>query len=122
MVGIDPDGRTAALNRAERQDVDEARADVREAYERGRKDERASRKRHPFLMTVTFVAAICGVALLALAAVNGSFASGGQVVDQNLSLAADRAGPQVRQAAGQAGQSLRSAGRLAKPKATDSAG
>lgn len=124
MVGarIDPDDRTAALSRAEQQDIDEARADVREAYERGRKDERASRKRHPLLMTLTFIFAICGLALLAIAAVNGSFASGGAVVDQNLSIAADQTGPQVRQAASQAGQSLRDAGEAAKPKTSDTAG
>ena len=124
MVGarIDPDDRTAALSRAEQQDIDEARADVREAYERGRKDERASRKRHPLLMTLLFVAAICGVALLGLAAVNGSFSRGGSVADQNLTAAVNTAEPQVRAAASQAGQSLRDAGEAAKPKASDTAG
>lgn len=78
---------------------DTVRADLREAYERGRKDARAGRKRHPVLMTFTVVAAIVGVVLLALAAINGSFGQAGRVVDQNLAVAADRAEPVVRDAA-----------------------
>jgi hypothetical protein len=107
-----------AASRAEALDLKEVKADVREAYERGRQDERASRRRHPIFMTLTFVAAICGVALLALAAANGSFGAGGNVADQNLSAAVNKAEPQVRDAASQAGQSLRDAGRAAKAKAT----
>ena len=84
-------GDRIALSRAEQLDIEEVRADVREAYERGRKDERASRRRHPVFMTLTFIAAICGVILLALAAVNGSFAGGGGVADETLSAALNRA-------------------------------
>ena len=122
MVGarLDPDDRTSALNRAEQLDIKEAQADIREAYERGRRDERASRKRHPIFMTFTFIAAICGVVLLALAAVNGSFTRGGDVADQNLQAAINKAEPQVRGAATQAGQSLHDAGQAAKAKATGS--
>jgi len=86
------------------------RADIREAYERGRKDERASRKRHPILMTFTFIAAAVGVVLMALAAYNGSFGRAGGVVDNNLAVAATQAEPVVRDAARDAGQSLREAG------------
>ena len=120
MVGarLDPDDRTAAMSRAEQLDIKEAQADIREAYERGRKDERASRRRHPVFMTFTFIAAICGVALLALAAINGSFAGGGSVADHNLNAAVNKAEPQVRDAASQAGQSLRDAGSAAKAKTT----
>lgn len=105
-------------------DLDRAdlRADLREAYERGRRDERATRKRHPIGMTITFVAAIIGVVLLALAAVNGSFTRAGGVVDQNLNVAANRAEPAVRDAADNAGQSLRNAGESVKSKAADTAG
>ena len=80
-------GDRIALSRAEQLDIEEVRADVREAYERGRKD----RRRHPVFMTLTFIAAICGVILLALAAVNGSFAGGGGVADETLSAALNRA-------------------------------
>jgi cytochrome bd-type quinol oxidase subunit 1 len=115
---IDTSDRTAALSRAEELDLKEVQADVRDAYERGRKDERASRRRHPVFMTLLFVAAICGAALLTLAAVNGSFAGGGTVADQNLKAAVVKAEPKVRDAANQAGQSLRDAGTEAKAKVT----
>jgi hypothetical protein len=115
---IDTSDRTAALSRAEELDLKEVQADVRDAYERGRKDERASRRRHPVFMTLLFVAAICGAALLTLAAVNGSFAGGGSVADQNLNAAVVKAEPKVRDAANQAGQSLRDAGTEAKAKVT----
>jgi hypothetical protein len=118
----DPQDGASALSRAEQLDLNEVRADVREAYERGRRDERASRRRHPIFMTFTFIAAACGVVFLVLAAVNGSFTRAGGVVDQNLSIAVSRAAPQVRDAAGQAGQSLRDAGAAAKAKADGSAG
>jgi hypothetical protein len=93
------------------------KADLRAAYERGRNDERAARKRHPLLMTVTFLLALVGVVLLALAAVNGSFGRAGGVVDKQLNVAADRAAPMVDQAASNAGDSLRDAGRSAKAQA-----
>lgn len=99
-----------------------AKADLREAYERGRRDERASRRRHPVAMTLTVVAALVGVIVLGLAAVNGSFSRAGGVVDQNLNTAVTRAEPQVRDAAAQAGQSLRDAGKSVKQKAADTAG
>lgn len=121
MVGgrLDTDDRTASLSRAEQLDIQDVQADVREAYERGRKDERASRRRHPIGMTLLVVAAICGVALLGLAAVNGSFSAGGSVADQNLNAAVNQAEPQVRDAASQAGQSLRDAGQAAKAKVAE---
>lgn len=84
------DDRTATLNRAEAVDLKEARADLREAYDRGRKDERASRRRHPIVMTLLWVAAIVGVIVLALAAVNGSFQSAGAAIDQGLASAVNR--------------------------------
>ena len=99
-----------------------ARADLREAYERGRRDERASRRRHPVAMTLTVVAALVGVVLLALAAVNGSFSRAGGVVDENLNTAVTKAEPQVRDAAAQAGQSLRDAGQSVRQKADGDAG
>ncbi len=88
---------------------DPDRLDLREAYDRGRKDERARRKRHPVLMTFTFIAAIVGVIVLALAALNGSFGTAGQVVDQNLDAAATQAAPVVRDVAADASQTVRNA-------------
>ena len=88
---------------------DPDRLDLREAYVRGRRDERASRKRHPVLMTLMFLAAAVGVALMVLAAVNGSFGTAGKVVDQNLAVAADKAEPVVRDAASDAGAAVNNA-------------
>jgi hypothetical protein len=93
------------------------KADLREAYERGRRDERANRKRRPLVMTMTFLLALVGVVLLALAAVTGSFSRGGGVVDRQLNVAADRAAPAVREAAGDAGRNLRQAGESARSRA-----
>lgn len=123
MVGarLDADDPTAVRSRVDPADIREARADLREAYDRGRRDERASRRRHPVFMTFLFVAALCGVALLGLAAINGSFSAGGSVADQNLNAAVNRAEPAARDAASQAGQSLRDAGAAAKAKTTGSA-
>lgn len=107
----------------ERRDAqaDDLKADLREAYERGRRDERSTRKRHPVLMTFTFIAAAVGLALMALAAFNGSFTRAGGVVDQNLSVAANRAEPAVRDAASDAGEALRDAGQSAKTEAAEPA-
>jgi hypothetical protein len=91
----------------ETQDFD--RQDLREAYNRGRRDERAGRKRHPVLMTLLFLAAAAGAVIIALAAVNGSFGGAGQVVDQNLTVAADKAEPAVRNAASDASQAVKNA-------------
>ncbi|HEY0435143.1 MAG TPA: hypothetical protein VGC92_00785, partial [Phenylobacterium sp.] len=71
-------------------DVREMATDLREAYERGRRDERSSRRRHPIGMTLMFLAALVGVIILVLAAVNGSFSGAGQVVDSALSAATNR--------------------------------
>lgn len=84
--------------------------ELRAAYERGRRDERKARKRHPVLMALTVVVAVLGVVLLGLAVKEGSFARSGQAVDQSLTVAADRAEPVAREAAADAGQSLREVG------------
>ncbi|MFL5297456.1 MAG: hypothetical protein ACJ798_13830 [Phenylobacterium sp.] len=94
MVGA----RVADDGRIDSSDTHAIGADLREAYERGRRDERASRRRHPIFMTLTFAAAVVGVVLLALAAVNGSFTQAGSVVDQNLSIAAGQAQSKVADA------------------------
>jgi hypothetical protein len=92
-------------------------ADLRAAYERGRRDERAARRRHPMLMTLTVLTAVVGLVLLALAAINGSFGRAGGVVDEQIAAAADQAGPKVRAAADNAGQELHDATRSARSDA-----
>ena len=95
--------------------------DLQAAYERGRRDERRSRKRHPLMMTLTFAAAAVGVVVLFLAASNGSFQQGGANVDRNLEVAADRAEPVVRGAVANTGKAIENAGQDMKTKAPDSA-
>ncbi|WP_310541269.1 hypothetical protein [Phenylobacterium sp.] len=73
--------------------------EVRNAYERGRRDERKARKRHPIMMTLTFAAALVGSLVLALAIKEGSFARSGGIVDHGLALATNRAQPVVMDAA-----------------------
>jgi hypothetical protein len=85
---------------------DADRADLRAAYERGRADQRATRKRHPVFMTFLFVAAAVGAIVMGLALVNGSFGGAGKIVDQNLTVAADKAEPVVRDAASDAGKAV----------------
>jgi predicted anti-sigma-YlaC factor YlaD len=91
------------------------KADLREAYDRGRNDERARRKRHPIGMTLTFAAAAVGVVILALALVNGSFTAAGSQVDQGLRIAK----PAASQAASNAGDQLRDAAAQARTKAAN---
>ncbi len=94
---------------SDRDAIRDERADLREAYQRGRDDARAARRRHPFLMTLTVLIAAVGLVVLALAAVNGSFGGAGAVMDRNLATAASKAEPAVRDAAGKAGQAVRDA-------------
>jgi hypothetical protein len=85
----------------------------RDAYQRGRHDERGRRRASPLIgvIALLFLAATGGI--LYLAAREGSFAAGGQVVDQTLSQAAAPA----KSAAGQAGEALESAGQSLKQEA-----
>jgi len=88
-------------------DRDDARRDLRKAYELGRRDARKQRRRHPVLMAIAVIAVAVGLIVMALAAVNGSFGGAGMIIDQNLATAADRAEPAVRNAATEAGKAMR---------------
>lgn len=94
-----------------RQDALKRDKDVEAAYLKGRRDARADRKRHPIAMTVLFVLAAIGAFLVGLAVWNGSFSDAGQVADQTLDTAAERAAPVVSDAAREAGQAIRETGR-----------
>lgn len=94
--------------------------ELRLAYERGRRDERAARKRHPILMSLTFAAALVGGVVIALAVREGSFAGGGARFDEGVATAADRAEPVVRDAASDAGAAISEAGRSVRDSASSS--
>ncbi len=84
-----------------------AEPDLRAAYQRGRRDERARHRQRPVLALVVAGTALVGGAALALAAIQGSFQSGGEIMDRQLATAADRAEPVLRDMAGDARQTLR---------------
>ena len=66
-------------------------ADVNRAYERGRREERARRRGHPVLSLIVFAVAVMGAGMVFLAAREGSFTRGGQVLDHKLAGVAEHA-------------------------------
>jgi hypothetical protein len=98
---LDPDGRVIVEETTVVGDKE-----LRDAYERGRKDEAGRHKRNWLTTILTWLLALVGVVVLALAALNGSFQRGGAVIDQQLSIAADQAEPAIREAASDAGEAI----------------
>ena len=84
--------------------------DLRNAYEQGRRDERASHTHHPFIAMAVVVLALVGGALLFLAAREGSFSTAGQVADEQLAVVTAEAGPVIESTAERTGEALRDAG------------
>jgi hypothetical protein len=88
--------------------------DARGAFAAGRRlghrEARLRRRRHPLIGLLVLLVAVAGAAMLALAAREGSFARGGQVVDQNLSAAAGQAQTAGADAIAKTGQAIQSAG------------
>src|SRR5262245_54140233 len=74
-------------------------AELRAAYERGRKEERARHRRSPFLVLGIVAAALVGAASLGLAALNGSFQEGGAAMDAGVATAAREAVPTIKKGA-----------------------
>jgi hypothetical protein len=88
-------------------------AETRDAFAAGRRlghREARMRRRHPLIGLLVGVVALAGAAMLALAAREGSFARGGQVVDQDLSAAAGQAQTAGADALARTGQAIRDAG------------
>ena len=77
-------------------------AAVRAAFEKGKREgqlaERRRHRAHPIFAAVVGAAALVGAGALVLAAHEGSFSGGGQVVDRNISAAASQAGQAVQNA------------------------
>ena len=63
---------------------------VKDAYDLGRRDERAARRRRrrPLAAVAVAVLALTGAGVTGLAAVEGSFASSGQIIDRQVAMAA----------------------------------
>ena len=74
-------------------------AELRAAYERGRREERARHRRSPWLGLALVAAALVGGTSLVLAAMQGSFQEGGAMMDAGVSTAAREAVPTLKKGA-----------------------
>lgn len=98
------------------------RAELSAAYEKGRKDEsRRPRRRRgsPLFSFLILIIVAAAAGLVYLAAENGSFASGGAVVDSHLSQASQTVQAPFKRAADKAGNALENAGQKLKQSAGD---
>ena len=91
--------------------------ELRQAYERGRRDERARRRRSPLAMLAVSLTALAGAGILAVSAWQGSFTQGGAMVDHQIATAAENAEPKIQAAAEDARTALRDASLEAKTTA-----
>ena len=85
----------------------ELQREVRDAYERGKRDQRKAQKNHPLLTLLIVLLAVLGVAVGVLALREGSFSGAGQVLDRGTSTArveAREAALDAKDAAGEATQ------------------
>ena len=87
-----------------------AEATANDAYAKGRRDERARRRGSPLLTFLLLIVVAIGAVLIYFAIQNGSFSSGGAVVDQKLSTAAAKVEAPLQGAADKAGTALQNAG------------
>ncbi|MBW3559997.1 MAG: hypothetical protein KY446_01190 [Proteobacteria bacterium] len=84
----------------------------KDAYERGRADERARHKRSPLLTLLIALAAVFGLAVIGLYIYNGgSFTETGRDLDQVTNRAQQEAAEVSREVADEAGEGLQDAGR-----------
>lgn len=84
----------------------------KDAYERGRADERSRHKRNPLLTILIALAAVFGLAVLALYIYNGgSFTETGRDLDQVTSRAGDQVETGARELADEAGEATQDLGR-----------
>lgn len=101
-IVADPDRSVAAS-------VGPSEEDVREAYKKGRQDERGRRKSHPFLALIIFALAVVGGVMLFLVLREGSFAGAGKVADQQVAVAKAEAPGVARNTASEVRQAARNA-------------
>ena len=84
----------------------------KDAYERGRADERARHKRNPLLTFLIALAAIFGLAVIGLYIYNGgSFTETGRDLDRMTNRAQEEAAEASREVADEAGEGLQDVGR-----------
>lgn len=83
----------------------------KDAYERGRADERARHKRNPLLTFLIVLAAAIGLVVTFLAIREGGFSGAGQVIDQEAQEAREAAARAGAEVADESGEALQDAGR-----------
>ena len=86
----------------------------------GHREEHQRHRGHPFIGLLLVLVAVAGAAMLALAAHEGSFTKGGQVVDQNLAAAAGQAQSAGAGALNKTGQAIQNAGASLQQQASNS--
>ena len=105
---------------ADRSVLHERNTAVRQAYDRGRRDERARRPRRrgaPLLTFIVLLAAAAGAGAIYLGVEQGSFSRGGQVVDQKIQSVTQPASQASRSVADRTGAALENAGQRIKRSA-----
>ncbi len=103
--------------RTDRDDERAARGRLEEAYERGRREERLRRHRHPIGMLALTVLALVGLAAIAAPLHYGSYAAAGGAADSVVASTGQQASAPVRGAADRAGDVLQNAGGALKSTA-----
>ena len=94
----------------------------RDAYERGRADERSRHKRNPLLTFLIALAAVFGLAVIGLYIYNGgSFTETGRDLDAVTATAAEEAAEAGREVADEAGEGLQDVGRRVEQEGEGSA-
>lgn len=106
---VDADGRTVVRDDGEGRERVLGDKDLRDAYDRGRADESVRHRRNWLMTILGALLALVGLIVLVLAALNGSFARGGAVIDRQLSIAVDQAEPAARNAASTVAEEVREA-------------
>src|SRR5512146_1171240 len=106
---VDSEGRVIRDDADVRDSVTITDKELRDAYDRGRRDEASRHHRNWLWVIVEALLAVVGVIILVLAALNGSFERGGRVIDEQLSIARVEAGPTIRNAASDAGTAIQNA-------------
>ena len=113
------EGRRDERLRAEGEGADPRadRAELKTAYERGRREEQLRRRGSPLLSFLVLIVVLIGAGLIYLAVRNGSFSSGGAVVDQSLAKVGQTAQAPIKGAAEKTGDALQRAGQNLKQNA-----
>lgn len=117
MERVDSEGRVVRDDADVRDAVALTDKDLRDAYDRGRRDEAARHRRNWLWTILEALLALVGVVVLVLAALNGSFERGGRVIDEQLWNARVEAAPTIQNAAADAGNAIQNA----RDNATDTA-